>query len=81
MSYSNNSAYAQASAASRVAGAAFEAIAEFNNAVRSWVAEMHREHVRRATFRQLNSLDDRTLTDIGLTRDSIHEAVKSLDMV
>lgn len=37
-----------------------------------------RAHRRRATIDELRSLDDRTLADIGLTRDGIGHAVDGL---
>ena len=80
MSYANNYAYVQAPASSRVAAAVFAAVAESNNVVARVVSAVRKEYVRRATFRQLSQLDERTLSDIGLTRDSIRDAVDNLDV-
>ena len=79
MSYSNESTYFESPAA-RVAGAVFAAVAEFSSTARRWAAAVRADYVRRATFRQLHELDDRTLYDIGLTRDSIRDVVKGMDV-
>lgn len=76
MSYSN--AFVQAPASSRAAAVVFAVIAESHNAVSRVAAAVRREHVRRTTFRQLSQLDDRTLSDIGLSRDSIRDVADSL---
>ena len=76
MSYSNESTYFEAPAA-RVANAVF---AEAGRMARRWVAAIRADYIRRVTFRQLHSLDDHTLYDIGLSRDSIREVVKNMDV-
>ena len=80
MSFATDSTLGAAPVATRVAQAFAARIADSDAVVRSWVKAVHAAHVRRATFRQLNALDDRTLRDIGLTRDMIHSAVENLEL-
>ena len=80
MSYANDSTAVAAPVATRVAQAFAATIAESNTVVRRWVKAVRAANVRRATFRQLSALDDRTLRDIGLSRDTIHAAVDNLEV-
>ena len=60
-----------------VASASFPAVSWSRKVPIAWLASIARGFERRSKYKQLRELDDRLLTDIGLSKTSVEEVRRS----